>query len=125
MKKEPISPKGVFKPTGWSHAIRAGNTIYLAGMGGFDEQQNIVEGGFESQAEKALDNIKYTLEAAGASFKDVVKITNYLTNMDDVSKLRDIRARYLSQPMPASTTVEVSRLLPGMLIEIDAIAVTD
>lgn len=125
MKKDCISPKGVFEPKGWSHAIRAGKTIYLAGMGGFDEQQKVVEGGFEAQAVKALENMKLTLEAAGASFKDVVKITSYLINMNDLSKFREIRARYFSPPMPASTTVEVSRLLPGMLIEIEAVAVVD
>ena len=125
MKKESISPRGVFKPTGWSHAISAGNTIYLAGMGGFDEQQKLVEGGFEAQAVQAFENIKLTLEAAGASFQDVVKITSYLTNMNDLIKFREIRTRYFSPPLPTSTTVEVSRLLPGMLIEIEAIAVVD
>ena len=125
MRREPVSHKGVFEPKGWSHAIRAGNTIYLAGMGGFDEQQKVVEGGFEGQAVKALENMKLILEAAGASFKDVVKVTTYLTNMNDLSKFREIRARYFSPPMPASTTVEVSRLLPEMLIEIEAVAIVD
>ena len=125
MKKEYISPKGVFEPIGWSHAVKAGNTIYLAGMVGWDEQRKEVEGGFEAQAVKALENIKLTLEAAGASLQDVVKMTIYFKNMDDVYKFREIRARYFSPPMPASTGVEVSQLLPGVLVEIDAVAVVD
>jgi 2-iminobutanoate/2-iminopropanoate deaminase len=124
MKKEYLSPKGLFEPIGWSHAVKAGNTIYLAGMVGFDEQRNIVAGGFEGQTVKALENIKLVLEAAGASLKDVVKMTVYLTDMDNIIKFREIRARYFSPPMPASTAVEVSRLvLPELLVEIEAIAV--
>jgi len=125
MKKEYISPKGVFEPIGWSHAVKAGNTIYLAGMTGWDEQRKVVEGGFEAQAIKAFENIKLTLEAAGTSLKDVVKYTVYLTNMDDIGKFREIRARFFTPPMPAGTGVEVSRLLPGVLVEIDAVAVVD
>ncbi len=125
MKKKYISPKGIFEPIGWSHAVRAGDTIYLAGMTGWDEQRKLVEGGFEAQAVKALENIKVILEAAGASLNDVVKYTVYLKNMDDVYKFREIRARFFTPPMPAATGVEVSRLLPGVLVEIDAVAVVD
>lgn len=125
MTKEYISPKGVFEPIGWSHAVKTGNTIYLAGMIGWDEQRKMAEGGFEAQAVKALENIKLTLEAAGASLRDVVKMTAYFKNMEDVYKFREIRARYFSPPMPASTGVEVSRLLPEALVEIDAVAVVD
>lgn len=126
MKKEPISPKGIFEPMGWSHAVKVANTIYLAGMVGFDEQRNIVEGGFEAQTIKTFENIKLVLEAAGASLKDVVKITVYVTDMDNIIKFREIRARYFSPPMPASTGVEVSRLiLPELLVEIEAIAVVN
>jgi 2-iminobutanoate/2-iminopropanoate deaminase len=120
-----LSPQGIFEPIGWSHAVKAGNTIYLAGMTGWDEQRQVVAGGFEAQAVKALENIKLTLEAAGASLQDVVKYTVYLTNMDDIATFREVRARYFTPPMPAGTSVEVSRLLPGVLVEIDAVAVVD
>ena len=125
MKKEFISPKGLYEPIGWSQAVKVGNTIYLAGMAGFDEQRKVVEGGFEAQTVKAFENVRLTLEAAGASLQDVVKIIVYLTNMDNIGKFREIRARYFSPPMPVSTGVEVSRLLPGMLVEIEATAVVD
>jgi len=125
VKKEYISPRGVFEPIGWSHAVKVSNTIYLAGMIGWDEQRKLVEGGFEAQAVKTFENIKLTLEAAGASLKDVVKVTVYLKNMDDIAKYREIRSRFFTPPMPASTGVEVSKLLPGVLIEIEAVAVVD
>jgi len=125
MKKEFISPEGIFEPIHWSHAVKVGNTIYLAGMAGYDEQRNVVEGGFEAQTVKAFENIKLTLEAAGASLDDVVKIIVYVTDMDNIGKFREIRARYFSPPMPVSTGIEVTRLLPGLLVEIEATAVVD
>ena len=125
MKKEYISPREIFEPIGWSHAVKAGNTIYLAGMTGWDKQRKVVPGGFEAQVIKAFENITVILEAAGASLSDVVKYTVYLKNMDDIYKFREIRARYFTPPMPAGTGVEVSRLLPGVLVEIDVVAVVD
>jgi len=126
MAKEYISPKGIFEPIGWSHAVKVGSTIYVSGMVGFDENRKVVAGGFEAQTMKAFENIELALEAAGASLKDVVKMTVYVTDMDNIVKFREIRARYFSPPMPTSTGVEVSRLiLPELLVEIEAIAVID
>lgn len=126
MEKEYVSPEGIFEPIGWSHAVKVGNTIYVSGMVGFDENRKVVAGGFEAQTMKAFENIELALEAAGASLKDVVKINVYVTDMDNIGKFREIRARYFSPPMPASTGVEVSRLiLPELLVEIEAIAVID
>jgi reactive intermediate/imine deaminase len=126
MRKEYISPNALFEPTGWSHAVRAANTIYLAGMVGFDENRKVVAGGFEAQTIKTFENIKLALEAAGASLKDVVKMTVYVTDMGNIIKFREIRGRYFSPPMPASTGVEISGLiLPELLVEIEAIAVVD
>ena len=126
MKREFIAPEGLFEPMGWSHAIKVDKTIYLAGMVGFDEQRNVVAGGFEAQTIKTFENIKLTLEAAGASLKDVVKLTVYVTDMDNIARFREIRGRYFSPPMPASTGVEVfSLILPELLVEIEAIAVVE
>lgn len=126
MEKEYVSPEGIFEPIGWSHAVKVGNTIYVSGMVGFDENREVVAGGFEAQTMKAFENIELALEAAGASLKDVVKLTVYVTDMGNIGKFREIRARYFSPPMPASTGVEVSRLiLPELLVEIEAIAVVD
>jgi len=129
MRKEYISPKGLFVPPGdpptYSHAVKVGNTIYVAGKTARDEHGNIVEGGFEAQTIKAFKNLRLTLEEAGASLNDIVKFTVYLTNMDDIDKFREIRSRFLTPPLPASTVVEVSGLIPRALVEIDAMAVVD
>ncbi len=125
MAKEYYSPEGVYEPIGWSHAVKAGNTIYVAGMLGCDENQKLVEGGFEAQTVKAFDNIGRVLAASGVSLRDVVKMNIYFKDLEDVRKFREIRARYFQPPMPVSTGVEVSRLVFDALVEIDVIAVKD
>ena len=125
MKKEFISAKGVFETIHYSQAVKVGNTIYVSGKTARDEQGKIVSGSFEAQAIKTFENLKLTLEAAGASLKDVVKFTVYLKNIDDLDKFREIRERYFTPPLPASTAVEVSGLIPGAVVEIEAVAVID
>ena len=129
MKKEFISPngvKGAYETVGCVPAVKVGNTIYLSGRTGRDEQRKIVEGGFEAQAVKTLENLKLTLEAAGASLKDVVKLTVYLTNTDDIPKLVKTMDRFFGSPLPANSAVGVVRLhAPEALVEIEAVAVTD
>ncbi|SIO72088.1 endoribonuclease L-PSP [Burkholderia sp. GAS332] len=125
MKKQFIVPSGTHAAPTYSHAVKAGNTIYLAGHVGRDAQGNVVDGGIEAQTAQAFENLKYTLEAAGATLPDIVKLTVHLTDIGAMATVRDVRARYLKSPMPASTVVEVVRLAPGVLIEIDGIAVKD
>lgn len=123
--KEFISPKGLFNAIHFSQAVKVGKTIYVSGITARDERGNIIEDGFEAQTVKVFENIKLTLEAAGASLTDVVKFTVYLRNINNLDKFREIRNRYFSIPRPASTAVEVSQLVTGALVEIEAVAVVD
>lgn len=126
MSKEFITPSGVHQPRGYSHAVKVGNTIYVAGQVAWDEQRRAVPGDFEAQAVQALENLKRVLEGAGASLKDVVKINTYLKDLNDLPKYREIRERYFTPPFPASTTVQIVSLAsPELLIEIEAVAVVD
>jgi 2-iminobutanoate/2-iminopropanoate deaminase len=126
MKKEVfVSPPGVYPPIGYTHAIKVGNTIYLSGKTGRDLQRKVVEGGFEAQATKAFENIKLTLEAAGASLQDIVALTIYFKDIDDVAKFHEVTARFFKPPLPTMTGVEISRLAPGVAVEIQAVAVVD
>lgn len=128
MPKQVIGPGDVHPPIGggYSHATRAGNTIYLAGQVALDRQGNLVgKGDIGAQAEQVYQNVVAVLKAAGVSFQDVVKVTTYLTRREDIPKVREVRARYFpaSEP-PASTLVVVSGLAsPDFLIEVEAIAV--
>ena len=76
---------------------------------------------FDQQAVRTLDNVKAIVEAAGASFDDVVKVNAYLSNMGDAPKFNEIYQRYFSEPYPARTTVHSALL--GIMIELDCIAV--
>jgi len=78
-----------------------------------------------TQADRALQNIEAILKAAGSSFDRVVRVTVYLTNMDDFGAVNEVYARYFSEAFPARACVEVSRLPVGALVEIDAIARVD
>ncbi|WP_414447033.1 RidA family protein [Burkholderia sp. 22PA0099] len=125
MKKQFIVPQGTHAAPTYSYAVKAGNTIYLAGHVGRDAQGAVVDGGIEAQTAQAFENLTRTLEASGATLADIVKLTVHVTDIDAMASVREVRARYLKPPMPASTAVEVARLAPGVLIEIDGIAVLD
>ncbi len=125
MPREIITPPNVHQPTGYSHAVRVGDTVYVAGQIALDPQGQLVGvGDFAAQAEQAFHNLQRVLEAAGSSLGHIVKLTTYLTRSEDVPRYRDIRARYLSTSPPASTLLVISALArPEFLVEIEAIAV--
>jgi enamine deaminase RidA (YjgF/YER057c/UK114 family) len=75
------------------------------------------------QTRRVMDNLQMVLEAAGASWQDVVKITKYLTRMDEQDAVWATMQPYFGQHLPTSTTVEVSALVvPGLRLEVDVIA---
>jgi 2-iminobutanoate/2-iminopropanoate deaminase len=85
---------------------------------------NVVEGGIEEQARQCIRNLEAVLEAGGASLDQVVKLTVFLTNLDDLAAVASVRREFWRDPHPVSTTVEASRLAnPNALIEIDVLAV--
>ncbi|MFQ5878642.1 MAG: RidA family protein [Dehalococcoidia bacterium] len=107
--------------------VKGGTLLFISGCVAFDRDGNIVgQGDIGAQCRQALANMKAVLEAAGATFANVVKITNYVTNAQDYPKMAPVRAEYLREPYPASTLVEVRSLLyPELLVEIEAIAVVE
>ncbi|NMH96804.1 RidA family protein [Pseudonocardia acidicola] len=114
-------------PTPLSHytdAVRFGDLLFVSGVAPLDENDRLVgEGDVVAQARQVHVNLAKALEHAGASFADVLKVTVYLTDVDDRQKVNDIRREYFGSAYPASTLVEVSALaVPGMLVEIEAVA---
>ncbi|NBE97777.1 3-hydroxyisobutyrate dehydrogenase [Nonomuraea sp. KC401] len=107
----------------YSHAVRAGDTLYISGQAAFDEQGNIVgEGSMAAQAEHVFQVMARILADQGATFDDVAFIRTYLTDMEDRREYGEVRRKYITGTPPASTTVEVSRLfMPGLLLEVDVI----
>jgi enamine deaminase RidA (YjgF/YER057c/UK114 family) len=104
-----------------------GRTVYIAGQLGLDMENKLVgaPGDFRAQCTKAIENLKAALASVGADLSDVVKITNYLTDMSShIGTYREVRDQFFPMPRPASTAVGISQLArPGALFEIEAIAV--
>jgi enamine deaminase RidA (YjgF/YER057c/UK114 family) len=123
------APAGMAPGTGYSHAVAAsGRLVAVAGQVAMDEHGELVgEGDAAVQAERVFENLRLALDAAGATFADVVKFGIFVTNIGILPAIREVRDRYvdLERP-PASTAVQVAALFrPGYLVEIEALAVTD
>jgi 2-iminobutanoate/2-iminopropanoate deaminase len=132
MEREFINPPGGLKsiPRGYSHAIKVKNPgamIFIAGQGPVDENLKLVgEGDIEAQTRKTFENIGRTLAAAGASFKDIVKMIVFCSDIDAQQwPIRNVRGEFIDvDHPPVSTMIEVSKFaIKGMMIEIDVIAV--
>jgi reactive intermediate/imine deaminase len=122
------NPPDLSKPTGYTHIVEVtgpARTIYISGQIAFDKDGKLVgEGDMKGQAEQVFKNLQAALSAAGATFKDVVKMNSYITDMSQAQAVRDVRTRYFADTTPASTFVEVKGLArPGLLLEIEVVAV--
>jgi reactive intermediate/imine deaminase len=122
-----MNPPGLSTPTGYSHIVsaRAGRTIYIAGQVANDAKGQLVgKGDLPAQTRQVFANLETALKAAGATFNDVVKTNYYLIDASQVQVVRDVRSKYFTKELPASTLVQVSRLAsPDYLIEIEVVAV--
>ena len=121
------NPPTLSKPTGYSHVVEAtgGKTVYISGQIALDKDGKVVgEGDMKAQAEQVFKNLQTALASAGATFKDVVKMNTYTTDMSQVQPIRDVRARYFGDTVPASTLVQVVHLArPEFMLEIEVIAI--
>jgi enamine deaminase RidA (YjgF/YER057c/UK114 family) len=122
-----VNPGTLATPRGYSHAVdvTGGRTIYISGQVAVDRGGAVVgAGNLRAQAQQVFENLKSALDAAGATFADVVKLTFYMLDATQVQVVRDVRDTFIKpDAAPASTLVEVRRLVrEEFLIEIDAIA---
>lgn len=109
----------------YSQAIRADGAIYLSGQTPLEPGTgNLVEG-IEKQIHQVFRNLRAVATAANASLDDAVKVTVYLTDLGNFAKLNEIMPQYFKQPFPARTTIQVSALPKGAMVEVDVILVPD
>jgi 2-iminobutanoate/2-iminopropanoate deaminase len=102
--------------------VVANGLLFTAGQIGIDPQTGrLVDGGFAEQTERVLANLSAVLEAAGASWADVVKTTVYLHDMADFPTFNEMYGRHLGDARPARSTVQTAGLPRGALVEIDAV----
>ena len=125
-----INPPGLSPTFGWTHVVTSsgGKTIHVSGQVSVNERGEVVgKGDLRAQTEQTYENLRRALAAAGATFRDVVKMNLYVVGLkpEHVPLLREVRSRYVNteQP-PASTLVSVSALVGAdWLIEIEVVAV--
>jgi len=125
---ERVNPPGVHTPqANYSHVTRVGNSLYISGQLGLDADGNLVgQGDAAAQAEQCYKNIQAIIEHFGGTMDDVVKITQYITDLAYRPLVARPRDTYLGTPGPASTLVVVKGLAaPDYLVEIEALAILD
>ncbi|MGI9261647.1 MAG: RidA family protein [Woeseiaceae bacterium] len=122
---ERINPQGLTQPTAYSHLVKHGELLFIAGQVALDDAGNVIgEGDMTAQYRQVLENMKTVLASEGADFSDVVKITIFTTDIDEFRKAGSLRSEYFGDSAPASTLVQIERLArPVFLVEIEAIAI--
>lgn len=119
------NPPGHFTPSVYTHVVRAGKLLFVAGQIGFDAQAKLVGPGMNEQMEQTLKNLKTVLASQGADFSQIAKVTIFVTSIDEyrAPEAQASWKKYFGDAKPASTLVQVVRLAdPAIKIEIEAIA---
>lgn len=106
----------------YSQAIQFGSLLFLSGQIALNPKtMELVNGDIEAQTRQVFKNLSTVAEAGNTSLNNAVKLTIYLTNLNDFNQVNSVMAKYFIEPYPARATVEVSALPKGASIEIDAI----
>ena len=123
VKKQVIMTEKAAQPIGpYSQAIQAGGFVFVAGEKGIDPQTGKMAVGIQAQTRQTLENIRVILEAAGSSLDDAVATTVYLVHIEDFQAMNEVYAQYFGKDPPGRTTVAVSALPAGALVEIQCTA---
>jgi len=119
----------VFSPNGspalgpYSHAVQAGQLLFVSGQGPFAKDgSGAVPGTIQEETVRTLDNLKAVLEDAGSGLEHVIKTTCFLADMNDFKAFNEVYAQYFADNSPARSCVEVARLPLDIQVEVEAIA---
>ena len=107
----------------FSDGIIAGNTLYVAGQEGTDDQGKLAAGGISAETKAALENIQKIVKAAGFEMKDIVSVTVYLADIHEFGDMNKVYREFMPDPKPARATIQAAALVNNARIEISAIAV--
>ncbi|MEA3505426.1 MAG: RidA family protein [Bacteroidota bacterium] len=108
----------------YSQAVETNGTLYISGQVPIDPATSaVVEGGIVEQTEQVMKNIEAILTEAGYTFKDVIKSTCLLNDMDNFATMNEIYGKYYSENPPARAAYQVVKLPLGVMVEIETIAV--
>lgn len=123
MKKTAIHSDGAPAAIGtYSQAIQSGQLVFMSGQIPLDPAtMDIVGGDFETRARQVFDNLKAVANAAGGDLDDIIKLTIYLTDLDNFATVNTVMADYFTQPYPARAALGVAALPKGADVEAEAI----
>jgi 2-iminobutanoate/2-iminopropanoate deaminase len=107
----------------FSEGVVAGNTLYVAGQQGPDANGDVKNTDITEQTTNAIAAVKKVVEEAGFKMSDIVSVTVYVADVNDVAKMNEVYKKLMPDPKPARATVQVAALIGGAKIEISAIAV--
>lgn len=126
MEKKIISTDKAPKAIGpYSQAVEVGDFLFLSGQIPIDPSTGeMVEGDFQAQTQRVMENLKAVLESRGLRIESVVKTTIFLTDMGKFSQVNEIYGSYFTENPPARSTIQVGGLPKGAAIEVEAIAST-
>ena len=123
MTRDARFPEGMSRPTSpYSPVVLGEDLVWTSGQVAVDGTGSVVPGGITEQTRQVLRNVAACLAAAGCTLDDVVKVTAFLADLGDFAAFNEEYATHFAEPRPARSTVEVG-LAPGLLVEIEAIAV--
>ena len=124
MKRQVVATDAAPKAVGpYSQAVWVGDLLFCAGQIPLEPATgNIVPGGITEQATRVLENIRGLLQSQGLDFKNVVKSTVFLSDMNNFTAMNEVYARFFTKEPPARSTVQVARLPKDALVEIEVVA---
>ena len=124
LEKQFVKTSNAPQPVGpYSQGIKVGNMMFVAGQGPTDPKTGQFAGSdIATQSRQVLNNVRAILEAGGFSIRDVVKVSVFLKDASDFKKMNEVYGTFFSENPPTRTTIEAKFVVPGMLIEMDAIA---
>ena len=106
----------------YSQAVKIGAFVFTSGQLGMDPASGALLDSIEEQAHQACKNLSAILTEAGGDLSDVVKLTLFVTDLNDFATVNQIMTQYIAEPFPARSTVEVAGLPKGAKFEVEAIA---
>ena len=125
-EKKPIQTSNAPAAIGpYSQAIKSGSLVFISGQIPLDpSSMELVDSSISEQSEQVFKNLSAVAKAAGGSLNDIVKLTIFLTDLNEFGVVNEIMAAHFNKPYPARATIEVSALPKGAAIEVEAILST-
>lgn len=121
--RQEIRVNGLSEPIShYTDAVRFGDLLFVSGVAPLDGNGRVINDDVVAQTRQVFVNLEKVLEASGAQFSDILKVTLFLTDVRDRQKVNEVRRQYFGGARPASTLIGVKELaVPGMKIEIEAV----